>query len=216
MLFRSWYHGDGVGFRDDWCHAGGSDLPASIEQACLPLNRLFTPRNTASVPLLIEEIRTELKHKEALWQDSVAVAMARLILVLGRGLREVEDLDGGVDIARRRRLRRVRQQVHDRLAERWTVARMARLAKLGENRFAVLYRETFGTSPMEDLIQVRLNYAKLVLTSRQRTVSEAARLSGFGSIHYFSRLFHQRVGCAPREFHRAQLEPRSGSRARKH
>lgn len=178
-------------------------MPARLEQAGLPLNTLFWPRNISSLPLLIEEIRTELRRKEALWQESVALAVAKLILLLGRGLKEAEDQDAGVDVARRKRLGRVRQHVHERLQEHWTVARMAKLAKLGENRFAVLYRESFGVSPMEDLIQARLNHAERLLTIRHITVSEAAERSGFGSLHYFSRLFRRRVGCPPSAYARS-------------
>jgi AraC-like DNA-binding protein len=77
---------------------------------------------------------------------------------------------------------------------------MAKLAKLGENRFAVLYREFFGVSPMEDLIQARLHHAERLLTIRHVTVGEAAERSGFRSVHYFSRLFRRRVGCAPSQY----------------
>jgi AraC-like DNA-binding protein len=160
-----WYRGDGVGFRDDWCHVGGRDVKSLLQEAGLPLNTLFVPRNMNSYPLLIEEIRTELQRQEELWQQCVALTVAKMILVLGRGLQEAEDRDAGVDVARRNRLRRVREHVHTRLVERWTVARMAKLAKLGENRFA--------------------------------------ERSGFQSIHYFSRLFRRRVGCAPSRFGRS-------------
>ncbi len=201
-----WYRGDGVAFRDDWCHMGGGHLPALLEQTGLPLNALFWPRNIASLPLVIEEIRTELRRQEEFWQESVALAVAKMILLLGRGLKEAEDKDAGVDVARRKRLGRVREHVHERLVEHWTVAKMAKLAKLGENRFAVLYRESFGISPVEDLIQARLSHAERLLTIRHITVSEAAERSGFGSIHYFSRLFRRRVGCSPSEF--AKSSPR--------
>lgn len=197
-----WYQGDGVGFRDDWCHVSGSDVRPCIDRAGLPLDTLFTPRSTTFVPLLIEEIRTEVQRKEAHWQQCVALAMARMILLLGRGLSEL-DKDGGVDVVRRGGLRRVREQVHERLADRWTVGKMARLAKLGENRFAVLYRECFGISPMEDLIQARLHHAQWLLTNRHTTVTEAAELSGFQSIQHFSRLFRRRVGCPPSEYHQS-------------
>jgi len=198
-----WYQGDGVGYRDDWCHVGGSDVASCLERASLPLNTLFTPRSTGFFPLLVEEIRTELQRQEPLWQETVAAAVARLVFLLGRGLSELDDREGGVDIVRRNRLRRVREQIHERLADRWTVAKMARLAKLGENRFAVLYRECFGVSPMEDLIQARLHHAEWLLTNRHTTVTEAAERSGFQSIHHFSRLFRRRIGCPPSEYHQS-------------
>ena len=195
-----WYQGDGVGYRDDWCHVSGRDVMPCLEKAGLPLDTLFTPRSTSFFPLLVEEMRTELQRREQLWKESVALAVARLIALLGRSLSEVEDGEGGLDSVRRRRLRRVREQVHDRLSDRWTVAKMAKMAKLGENRFAVLYRQCFGTSPVEDLIQARLRHAEWLLTNRHTTVAEAAERSGFQSIHYFSRLFHRRVGCPPSEY----------------
>lgn len=198
-----WYEGDGVGWRDDWCHLGGRHVKVLLEQAGLPVNTLFRPLNVNSLALLIEEIRTELQRHETFWQESVALTVARMILLLGRGLKDAEEHEAGVDIAQRKRLGRVREQVHDRLAQRWTVAQMAKLARLGENRFAVLYRESFGVSPMEDLIRARLNHAQRLLTIRHVTVSEAAKRSGFGSIHYFSRLFRSRVGCAPSEYVRS-------------
>jgi AraC-like DNA-binding protein len=198
---RQWYHGDGVGFRDDWFHVSGSDVGPSIERAGLPVNTLFTPRSTSFFPVIVEEIRTELQRQEAFWESSVALAVARLVVLLGRGLREVGDRNQGVDVVRRERLRRVREHVHARLAERWTVAQMAKLSKLGANRFAVLYRDCFGISPMEDLIQARLHHAEWLLTNRHMSVGEAAEQSGFRSIHYFSRFFHRRVGCAPSDYH---------------
>jgi AraC-like DNA-binding protein len=126
-----------------------------------------------------------------------------MIFLLGRGLSEVDDREGRLDAARRERLRVVREHVHERLADRWTVAKMAKLADLGENRFAVLYRECFGISPLEDLIRVRLHHAEWLLTNRRTTVTEAAERSGFQSIHYFSRLFRRRVGCPPSEYYQS-------------
>ena len=198
-----WYQGDGIVFRDDWCHVSGGDARACLERAAVPLDALFTPRSTGFFPVLIEEIRGELQRKEAQWEQVVALAAARLICLLGRGITEVRGREGRVDVGRRERLQWVREQVHERLADRWTVAKMAKLAKLGENRFAVLYRQCFGTSPMEDLIQARLHHAEWLLTNWHTTVSEAAERSGFQSVEYFSRLFRQRVGCPPSEYHQS-------------
>lgn len=196
-----WYQGDGVGFRDDWCHVTGGDVEACLTQAGLPIDTLFTPRSTNFFPLLIDEIRTELQRQEAYWQQAVAVAVAKMIFLFGRGLTETREQEAGVDFVRRGRLQRVRELVHERKTDRWTVAKMAKMAKIGENRFAVLYREFFGISPMEDLIQARLRHAEWLLSTRSTTVSEAAEQSGFHSVEYFSRLFRRRVGCAPSEYH---------------
>ena len=194
-----WYRGSEGAYRDDWCHVQGSDLPQLIDESGLPRNALFTPRGTGFYPLLIEEIRTELQRQEPLWNEVVACLFARLILLLGRA--QAHGQAGGPK--RLEALRRVREQVHEHLEDPWTVRRMAALAKLGENRFAVLYRECFGTSPMEDLIRARLSHAQWLLTNRHTTVTEAAERSGFRNIQYFSRIFRRRVGCRPSDYHRS-------------
>lgn len=194
-----WYRGSETCYRDDWCHVQGNDIEPLLDQAGLPRNVLFFPQGTGFYPLLIEEIETEMQRQEPFWEDVVASVFARLILLLGRSLAHTNA--GGS--RRLEALRRVREQVHGRLTDAWTVRRMANLARLGENRFAVLYRECFGASPMEDLIRARLSRAQWLLSNRHTTVTEAAAQSGFRNIPYFSRLFRRRVGCRPSEYYRS-------------
>jgi AraC-like DNA-binding protein len=196
---RQWYRGRDKSFRDDWCHVQGKDVAHLLERAGLPRNTLFFPRTTSFYPLLIDEIRVEMQRREPYWRELVANLVARLILLLGRSLAREHVAESRQQEA----LRRVREQVHERLAEPWTVKRMAALAKLGESRFAVLYRQCFSMSPVEDLIRARLHHAQWLLSNRQTTVAEAAEKSGFRDLPHFSRLFSRRVGCSPSQYHRS-------------
>lgn len=196
---RQWYRGLDVSYRDDWCHVKGSDVGRLLDRAGLPRNTLFCPRRAGFYPLLIEEIHVELQRQAPYWQELVGCLVARLILLLGRSLAH-ENVGGS---RHHEALRRVREQVHERLADSWTVKRMAALARLGESRFAVLYRECFGMSPIEDLIQARVRHAQWLLTNRHTTVAEAAEKSGFHNVSHFSRLFSRRVGSSPSEYQRS-------------
>ena len=196
---RQWYRGRDTSFRDDWCHVQGSDVGRLLERAQLPRNTVFRPHGTGFYPLLVGEIRAEMRRQAPYWQELVAGLVARLILLLGRSLAH-ENLDGS---RQHEALRRVREEVHERLADPWTVKQMAALTELGESRFAVLYRLCFGMSPIEDLIQARLRHAQWLLTNRHTTVGDAAEKSGFRNVPHFSRLFSRRVGCSPSEYHRS-------------
>jgi AraC-like DNA-binding protein len=196
---RQWYRGLDASYRDDWCHVQGSDVARLLERAGLPRNTLFRPRGTGFYPLLIEEIHVEMQRQAPYWQELVACLVAQLILRLGRSLAHENVGESRQHLA----LQRVREQVHERLSDPWTVRRMAALAKLGESRFAVLYRQCFGMSPVEDLIQARLRHAQWLLTNRHTTVGEAAEKSGFRNVPYFSRLFSRRVGKNPSEYQRS-------------
>jgi AraC-like DNA-binding protein len=205
-----WYRGDGIAFRDDWLHVSGSDVSLLLTEAQVPLNTLLLPTATRFFPQLIEEMLREKHRQEPYSEQVIGSLVAQLVFLLGRTLSE-RTLPPGQHSARRDILRRVRQQVLGNLSEAWSVARMADLAGLGENRFAVLYRRCFDVSPMEDLIQARIRRAQWLLSNLHTPVGAAAEACGFSDVHYFSRLFRRRVGCPPSQYaSRHPVHPPSG------
>lgn len=59
------------------------------------------------------------------------------------------------------------------------------------------FQEHFNTSPGKWLLEKRLNYARLLLSDKNKTVSEAAFESGFENVSHFSRVFRNRFGIPP-------------------
>jgi AraC-like DNA-binding protein len=172
----------------------------------VPVNKLLRPAEVDFLPRMLRAIERELYRRELFWQQSVGTLVEGLVLRLGRQANEQERVDVTPgDLAHAEALRTVRMQVHELLDERWTVASMAQLTHLSPSRFAVLYQRLFGLSPIDDLIETRLARARILLANATMSVSEAAAQTGFRSIYYFSRLFHRRVGCAPRDYYRRHL-----------
>lgn len=87
-------------------------------------------------------------------------------------------------------------------AESVTLESIAEAANLSASYLSVLFHRYFHTSPVEYLIDVRLRAARLLL-ARGESVSQTARTTGFGSLHYFSRVFKSRQGMAPTQFIRS-------------
>jgi len=54
-------------------------------------------------------------------------------------------------------------------------------------------------SPMQYIINLRIENARDLLLSGEVNVTEAARLSGFEDIYYFSTLFKRKTGSTPTE-----------------
>ena len=205
--FPQWFTGRGGGYTDDWVHITGPAMPELVGRYRVPVNRLFRPEEVEFFPRILRAIERELYRRELFWQHSVQMLVETLLLRLGRLANEQEHLDfTAAELARAEVLRSVRMQVHERLEERWTVASMAQVAHLSPSRFAVLYKKLFGLSPIDDLVETRLARARILLTNAAMSVGEAAAQTGFGSLSYFSRLFHRRVDCAPRDFYRRHLQ----------
>jgi transcriptional regulator GlxA family with amidase domain len=82
----------------------------------------------------------------------------------------------------------------------WTLEELAKLYGYSTSRFSALYTEIFGISPINDILENRLNTAKRLLALKTYSVGQIAELCGFSSIHYFSKFFKSHTGKSPSEY----------------
>ena len=78
-----------------------------------------------------------------------------------------------------------------------TVRSLAEAVALSPSRFAHLFTEQFGHSPMRALREARLGHAARLLESTDLSVERVAAASGFASPFHFSRVFRERYGMPP-------------------
>lgn len=100
-----------------------------------------------------------------------------------------------------RRLIRARDLAHDRFDSELRVTDMAREAGLSRSHFLRSFRDVFGVTPHEYLLEVRLEEARRSL-ARGTSVTETCMSVGFASLGSFSRAFATRVGASPRAWQR--------------
>lgn len=63
-----------------------------------------------------------------------------------------------------------------------------------------LFREVHDMTPFQYLNTLRMNAAVSYLRESKLTIQEISALSGYGSIHYFSRLFKKKYGISPSQW----------------
>ena len=76
----------------------------------------------------------------------------------------------------------------------------AKLCGMSVPAFHRSFREYVGMPPIEYRNNLRLHYAKMLLSSGEYSVEEAARKSGFNNISFFYRLFRRKFGVSPGKF----------------
>ena len=82
-----------------------------------------------------------------------------------------------------------------------TVSQLALLADMSEVYFRKMFKTETGASPSKYIISVRLNKAKQLMKYYPfLTLEECAKESGFSSLHYFSRVFHNEFGINPSKY----------------
>jgi AraC-like DNA-binding protein len=103
------------------------------------------------------------------------------------------------------RLAAVLEFIDRNLAKPLTLAALAREAHLSPVYFAALFRKLMQRTPMSYLRQRRMELARMLLASPEKSIEAVAREVGFADPFHFSRVFRRATGLAPSAF-REQLK----------
>ena len=96
-----------------------------------------------------------------------------------------------------KKLEKTRSMIQDNFRNDISVAALAESVDLSVSYFRRLFHEAYGCSPMQYIMNLRIENARDLLLSGEVNVTEAAQLSGFDDIYYFSALFKRKTGYSP-------------------
>lgn len=97
------------------------------------------------------------------------------------------------------RLQKMMQYIYENYAQEITLADIASAATISRSEAGRCFQSYLGCSPIEVLIQHRLQVAQRLLQGTTMTLQEISAVCGFHSVNYFSRQFRKRYGYAPGE-----------------
>ncbi|SFD54655.1 AraC-like ligand binding domain-containing protein [Bacillus sp. OV194] len=83
------------------------------------------------------------------------------------------------------------------LSENITIEDMAKRARLSPSRFSALFREHFGMSPYQYLLQLRIQHAEELLINSTLKLHQIAEYCGFADAQHFSKAFKKNTGRTP-------------------
>lgn len=89
--------------------------------------------------------------------------------------------------------------IYENYAQTVTLADIAGAANISRSGAGRCFQSYLGCSPVEALIQYRLQTAQRLLQEASLTLQEIRFACGFHSVNYFSRQFRRRYGNFPGE-----------------
>lgn len=131
--------------------------------------------------------------------------LAHMVLVQALRLHLAEGLKGGVGwlfALADEQMGAAISSMHDDPTHRWTLQELAERAGMSRSSFALKFKETVGTSPMEYLTRWRMLLAGERLENSSDPVSIIALSLGYESESAFSTAFKRVMGCSPRQYSR--------------
>ncbi len=93
-------------------------------------------------------------------------------------------------------------------AAKITIQRLAQQANISERSLKRRFKSATGVSPNQYLQQVRIDKAKKLLLSTQRSVKDIGHSVGYENISFFIRRFQYHAGTTPAQWRRSSAESR--------
>lgn len=147
-----------------------------------------------NVPLMRETaayLERLVFHQEAVVEDQ-ALRAARLMLDLFLVDRSTGRADP-VEV----RLQECVSEIRAHPQREWSIQNLAASVGLSVSQFGRRFRALFGCSPVEYILQIRMDRARLLLRESLLSVGEISEELGYKDVGYFSRQFKQRTGISP-------------------
>lgn len=183
----------------DWMHFMPYDLER-FSSFRIPLNTPFSITDAHKLSSLIREVEYEhYNHKK----DSLlftSLQVTSMMLLITREIEHYASDKTRYTANLEREFTRFRMHLHNRCNEPWSVQKMAEELQLSRSRFTVLYSAFFGVSPINDLIDMRIDYAKQLLIRSDCSETEIAERCGYTDIFHFIRQFKQKTGLTPSRY----------------
>ena len=90
--------------------------------------------------------------------------------------------------------------IREHAAQEIHIDKIARLAGVSRRSLENRFKKTLGRSPHQELIRIRIEKAKVLLSGTSLPMGKIAELSGFGDPYNFSRAFRRETGSTPRQY----------------
>lgn len=95
------------------------------------------------------------------------------------------------------KIEKARSYIQEHFREEISIRSLADSLDMSVSYFRRLFHDAYGYSPMQYITNLRIENARDLLLSGEVNVTEAAELSGFDDIYYFSTLFKRKTGTSP-------------------
>lgn len=192
-----------IGFTNDWMYLKGAYVDELVKEMDILTDTIVPICNRSSISHIISQIQTELSDNQIFKERRIKMLVTDMFIEMARN----DYKSASVSYNREyETVNNVKEIVQNNYKNNWTLSSMAELSGYSVSHFICLYKKYYKKSPIDDLIDRRINQAKFMMESNTMTFSQIAAECGFNTSYYFSRVFKQRTGLSPSDYKKKFLE----------
>lgn len=196
----SYYNPDGT-YMDDWIHFLTDDA-SLLENSSLPINQPFSITNMSTFTLLIKQILWEKSYETSPLgpQNIDALFLVLINHLISATQTKTTKKVGNLLLEQ---LQTLRLDMQNNLSEQPSIAQYADLLGISPSYFQHIYSDFFGISFQQDVIQLRIEQAKYILSTTEITLEQVAELCGYTNEVHFYRQFKKVTGITPAQYRKS-------------
>lgn len=177
---------------DDFCYTGyeTGKFPFIDKEIILP------NENIAEISSVLRLIENENSKKLPDWKTSVNHLIDYLMILLERFAK----LSIGIDVQPENLADAIRGYINTNYEKNITLSSLAEIFFVSPFHISHLFKENYGISPIQYLINIRMNASKELLIHTTYSLQEIAAKVGYPNTNYFNILFKRFAGLSPGAF----------------
>lgn len=175
-----------------YIHYGGCNTAALYEYITSQHGFIFGGEKAKQAGALILQLAERHDREEILDAPEFSMAIYQLIMLLASRNTEISPSENPVDITMK--------YIQDNVGKKITLDELSDLVGLSKYHYAHLFKTETGYSPIEYVINTRLNKAKALLKTTGASISEIAYTVGYDNPGSFINLFCGKEGYSPTAF----------------
>lgn len=194
-----YYRADNEEFINDWFvftpEYGDTDFFEALQ---VPFDTPVTVDDINLFSSLVQNMTYEKYSHNPFSEDTINCYMKIFFLKLVEALSAKKNSPHEVNF----KMNMVYSKIHSFPFMNFSVDELAKEATISSHYFQHIYKKMFGISPMNDIINERVEYAKRILVQSDTPINKVSEMSGYENEEHFMRQFKKKTGVTPGEYRR--------------
>lgn len=189
------YRSDGGEFANDWFHFSFEDKEKALFDALeIPFDKVVNIGDMSNLSQIIKNMSYENYSSNLYKTDSVELYLHLFFIKLSEKLHSTEEIriSSCYD-----KMSVLRAKIYSMPQHDWNIEGLAHELTMSKSHFEHTYKKIFGISPMNEVINSRIEHAKFMLSSTDMPINQIAEICGYKSDIHFMRQFKSRLGVSP-------------------
>ncbi len=179
-----------------YLHFTGTTCKTLLEKYKLSDKRIYHIGVSNTIKQIFQRMEYEYLLKKPFYQEHCCGMIMELFATIGRKHLAPHTSDTASD----KRISDICKIMITDFSDWHNIQYYADLCNLSPSRFSHIFKKYVGTPPQEYLMRLRISKASDLLCETDLSVREVSEILGFGSEHYFIRVFKNHTGLSPLKF----------------